>query len=180
MAARAGTFTLGPETGRLVVRTSRAGLAARAGHDLLIEVTRWSAWAEVPESGDVAGVTITAEIDLSSLAVREGTGGVKPLTDSDRADIHRTIRKILPRDGTTARFRSSRVVASAGGGAIEGSVELNGRSQPVRLELTELTPARYRGSAAITQSGLGITPYTGFFGALKLRDEVIVEFEIGL
>ncbi|HLK01804.1 MAG TPA: YceI family protein, partial [Streptosporangiaceae bacterium] len=147
MAVRAGTFTLDPDTGRLLIRTSRTGLAARAGHDLLIEVTRWSARVEVPESGDPAGATITAEIDLSSLAVREGTGGVKPLTDADRADIHRTVRKILPRDGTVARFRSSRVIATAGGGAIEGSVELNGKSQPVRLQLTELTPARYQGSA---------------------------------
>lgn len=28
------------------------------------------------------------------------------------------------------------------------------------------------------QTDFGITPYSGFFGALKLRDEVTVEFEV--
>jgi hypothetical protein len=30
----------------------------------------------------------------------------------------------------------------------------------------------------VLQSDFGITPYSGFFGALKLRDEVTVEFEV--
>ena len=30
------------------------------------------------------------------------------------------------------------------------------------------------------QSAYGIKPYVGFFGALKLRDEVGVEFEVDL
>ena len=30
------------------------------------------------------------------------------------------------------------------------------------------------------QSAFGIKPYSGFFGALKLRDEVTVEFEVDL
>jgi hypothetical protein len=32
----------------------------------------------------------------------------------------------------------------------------------------------------VVQSAFGIKPYTGFFGALKLRDEVGVEFEVDL
>ena len=39
---------------------------------------------------------------------------------------------------------------------------------------------RYRGTATVVQSAFGIKPYTGFFGALKLRDEVGVEFEVDL
>ena len=34
---------LGPENGTLTVRTGRGGAAAKAGHDLVIEVERWSA-----------------------------------------------------------------------------------------------------------------------------------------
>jgi hypothetical protein len=41
-------------------------------------------------------------------------------------------------------------------------------------------PGRYRGTATLAQTGFGIKPYTGFFGALKLRDEVGVEFEVDL
>ncbi len=39
---------------------------------------------------------------------------------------------------------------------------------------------RYRGSGTLAQTAFGIKPYTGFFGALKLKDEVGVEFEVDL
>jgi polyisoprenoid-binding protein YceI len=169
---------LGPDSGRVIVKTGRAGLAARAGHDLTIEITGWSARVTIPDDG-VAAAQITAELDLGSLAVREGTGGVKPLTDSDRGDIAKTARKILRQPA--ASFTSSRVIpAGASGGAIEGTLSLNGRSQPVRLQVTSPAPGRYRGGTTVKQTDFGITPYTGFFGALKLRDEIGIEFETDL
>ena len=195
MAASEGTFRLGPDSGRVVIETSRAGLAARAGHDLTIEVTRWSARVAVPAEGDggLAAATISAELDLGSLEVREGTGGAIPLTDRDRREIKNQMGKIL--GSGTATFASSRIIPSgsllapggttppnppASGGAIEGTVTLNGQTQPARLQVTGSGSGRYRGSATLVQTGFGIKPYTGFFGALKLRDEVVVEFEVDL
>jgi YceI-like domain len=201
MAASTGTYRLGPDAGRVVIKTTRAGLAARVGHDLTLDVTRWSADITVPggapaeaapaeaaPGGDLSAATVTAELDLGSLVVREGTGGARPLSDSDRRDIESTMRKILGGSGgsggsggpATAVFRSTRVIPSAAGGAIEGTLTLNGRSQPVRLQLTGPAPGRYRGTVTIVQSAFGIKPYTGFFGALKLRDEVVAEFEVDL
>ena len=137
MTAYTGDFRLGPDTGRVVLKTGRAGLAAKAGHDLTIEVTRWSARVEVPadEDGGVTAATVTAELDLGSLEVREGTGGAKPLTDGDRGQIKKQMENIL--GGATATFASSRIIASgASGGAIEGTVTLNGKTQPARLQVT--------------------------------------------
>ena len=177
MAATTGNFRLGPDAGRVVIKTGRAGLAAKAGHDLTIEVTRWSAQAEVPAEGDggQSAATVSAELDLGSLEVREGTGGAMPLTDRDRREIQKQIGGILR--GGTASFASTRVIPS---GAIEGTVTLNGKTQPARLQLTDAGSGRYRGSATLAQTGFGIKPYTGFFGALKLKDEVVVEFEVDL
>jgi polyisoprenoid-binding protein YceI len=173
-----GTFLLGPDSGRVLVKTGRAGLAARAGHDLTIEITRWTARVAIPDDG-VASAQITAELDLGSLAVREGTGGAKPLTDRDRGDIVNTARKVLGQG--SASFTSARIVpAGASGGAVEGTLTLNGRSAPVRLQVTSPALGRYRGGATVRQTDFGITPYTGFFGALKLRDEVGVEFSADL
>jgi hypothetical protein len=205
MAASTGNYRLGPDAGQVVIKTTRAGLAARVGHDLTLDVTRWSADITVPggapaeaapaeaapaetapaetaPGGDLSAATVTAELDLGSLVVREGTGGARPLSDSDRRDIESTMRKILGGSGgpATAVFRSTRVIPSAAGGAIEGTLTLNGRSQPVRLQLTGPAPGRYRGTVTIVQSAFGIKPYTGFFGALKLRDEVVAEFEVDL
>jgi hypothetical protein len=186
VAASTGNFRLGPDTGRVVIKTGRAGLAAKAGHDLTIEVTRWSAQVEVPAEGDggQSAATVSAELDLGSLEVREGTGGAMPLTDRDRREIKKQIGGIL--GGGTASFASSRVIPSgssgsaSSGGAIEGTVTLNGKTQPARLQVTDSGSGRYRGSATLAQTGFGIKPYTGFFGALKLRDEVGVEVEVDL
>jgi polyisoprenoid-binding protein YceI len=177
VAATTGNFRLGPDAGRVVIKTGRAGLAAKAGHDLTIEVTRWSAQVEVPAEGDggQSAATVSAELDLGSLEVREGTGGAMPLTDRDRREIKKQIAGILR--GGTASFASTRVIPS---GAIEGTVTLNGKTQPARLQLTDSGSGRYRGSATLAQTGFGIKPYTGFFGALKLKDEVVVEFEVDL
>jgi polyisoprenoid-binding protein YceI len=177
VAATTGNFRLGPDAGRVVIKTGRAGLAAKAGHDLTIEVTRWSAQVDVPAEGDggQSAATVSAELDLGSLEVREGTGGAMPLTDRDRREIQKQIGGILR--GGTASFASTRVIPS---GAIEGTVTLNGKTQPARLQLTDSGSGRYRGSATLAQTGFGIKPYTGFFGALKLKDEVVVEFEVDL
>ena len=158
MAATSGNFRLGPDNGRVVLKTGRQGIAARAGHDLTIEVTRWSAQVEVPD---------------------DETGGAKPLSDRDRRDIKKQMSGILG-DGA-ASFTSSRIITSgASGGAIEGSLTLSGKTQPVRLQVTTPGSGRYRGTATVVQSAFGIKPYVGFFGALKLRDEVGVEFDVDL
>jgi len=181
VAATAGSFRLGPDAGRVVIKTTRAGLAAKAGHDLTIEVTRWSARVEVPaeDGGGLAAATVQADLDLGSLEVREGTGGAMPLTDRDRREIKKQIGSIL---GTaTATFASSRVIPSgSSGGTVEGSVTLNGRTQPARLQVTAPGSGQYRGSATLAQTGFGIKPYSGFFGALKLKDEVTLEFQLTL
>ena len=191
MADITGTYALGPGDGRVLVKTGREGLAARAGHDLTLEVTQWSASVTVPADG-VASATLTAELDLGSLAVREGTGGAKPLSDRDRRDIQAQARKILG-DGAKASFASSRVIPSSSGaasagaaapsggaanGAVEGTLTMRGASRPLRLQVVSPAPGVYRGSATLRQTEFGITPYTGFFGALKLKDEISIEFEV--
>jgi polyisoprenoid-binding protein YceI len=182
-----GTYELGPADGQVLVRTGREGLAARAGHDLTIEITRWSARATLPDaaSGGIAAATLTAELDLSSLSVRQGTGGAKPLTDRDRRDIENSARKILGQ-AAQASFASSRVIPSAtasgasASGAIEGTLTLRGTSRPLRLQVASPGPGHFRGSATVRQTDFGIIPYSGFLGALKLKDEVAVEFDIRL
>ncbi len=46
--------------------------------------------------------------------------------------------------------------------------------------MSEPEAGRYRGTATVVQSAFGIKPYVGFFGALKLKDEVGVEFEVSI
>jgi polyisoprenoid-binding protein YceI len=174
------TRELGPGDGRVLVKTGREGLAALAGHDLTLEITRWSAQVTVPDNGDLAAAAVTAELDLGSLTVREGSGGAKPLTDKDRRDIQTQARKILG-DPAKATFASAKIIPAAGAapsGAIEGTLTLHGKSQPLRLQVSSPAAGRFRGGATVRQTDFGITPYSGFFGTLKLKNEVTVEFEV--
>jgi hypothetical protein len=79
MALATATHRPGPENASLQVRTYREGLAAKAGHDLIIDVTRWAATVEV--ATEPARWSIELNADPRSLEVRDGLRGVKPLTD---------------------------------------------------------------------------------------------------
>jgi polyisoprenoid-binding protein YceI len=172
--------TLGPDNARMLIRTNREGFAARAGHDLTIEVTRWSAELDMP-AGQPADAKVTAEVHLDSLAVREGTGGIKPLTDADRQEIAGTARGLLSERGEpVASFASTRVTPAGRGGSIEGEVTMYGMTTPMRLQIHERGKGRYTANTSVRQSAFGLKPYTAFLGALKLRDEVAVEITFEL
>jgi polyisoprenoid-binding protein YceI len=180
MAANGGRHQLGPESGRLTLRTYRSGLAAQAGHDLTIDVTRWSGELDEPAPGTPGALDAT--IDLNSLAIREGRGGVKPLSDRDRRDITGQARKQLD----TGHYPQASYAATgftpddAGGGVIDGTLTLHGQSRPLRLEVSKTGDGQYRATATVVQSQFGIKPYSGMFGALKLRDDVDIEVTVTL
>ena len=179
MAANGGRHQLGPDGGRLTLRTYRSGLAAQAGHDLTIEVTRWSGELD---GDDRAPARLEAHIDMGSLQIREGAGGIKPLTDRDRREIAATARKQLEAD----RHPEATFVAEqfepdgSGGGVINGTLTLHGRTRPFRLTVSQNGEGRYRATGTVLQSEFGIKPYSGMFGALKLRDAVDVEADVDL
>jgi polyisoprenoid-binding protein YceI len=175
-----GAYNLGPESGRLLVKTARTGLGAKAGHDLTIEVTRWQGRAVV-DSADPANSTVTLSVEVDSFEVREGTGGVKALTDADRAEIKRTLREKVLRttQHPAITFRSTRISGSAESFTIEGDLTIMGVTRPVTVH-GQLSNGRVRGSATVTQTRWEIRPYSALFGALKLRDDVGVEFDMAL
>jgi len=159
--------TFGPENATLTVRTKRTGAASKAGHDLLIEVTSWS--ATLDPDADPA-LTLTA--DSRSLRVIEGTGGMQALDADARANIDQTINdEVLM--GTPIEFRST----SVEGRRFEGELELAGQRHPISFEVAGDEDRRLTGSATVKQSDWGMKPYSALFGALKVADDVEVAFE---
>ncbi|MGH3302187.1 MAG: YceI family protein [Streptosporangiaceae bacterium] len=175
-----GTYTLRPGSGQLQVKTTRTGLAARVGHDLTIDITRWHAEVIV-DAAHPSASSVSVEIDTDSFEVRDGTGGIKPLTESDRAQIKNTIKQKLldTRRHPAITFRSTLVEGTAESFSIYGDLTITGVTEPVTMQGRQ-ADGRVLGSATIVQTRWGIRPYTGFFGALKLSDEVTVEFEADL
>ena len=175
-----GTYPLGPFTGRLQIKTGRAGLGRRAGHDLTIEATRWSGEVVVAVR-DPGWSSVRVSVETGSLVVWEGSGGLKPLTDTDRAEIKRTLEgKALldTAEHPTITFRSTSVVGTPQAFEITGDLTIKGRTHPVTVRGKGNGGNLLRGWATVTQSTWGIKPYTAFLGALRLADEVRVEFEV--
>ncbi len=180
MDITAGTYSLGPESGRLLVRTTRTGLGAKAGHDLTLEATRWRGEAVV-DTADPSTSSVAVELEAASLEVREGTGGVKPLSDSDRREIVKNLREKVLHTARhpTITFRSTRVGGTAESFYVEGDLTIAGVTRPVTVEGL-LADGRVRGSVMVVQSRWGIKPYSALFGALRLSDEVGVWFDLAL
>jgi polyisoprenoid-binding protein YceI len=162
----AGSHRLGPSDGTLTVRTGRTGAAAKAGHDLRLEVTKWDATI------DDGRIELTA--DAASLRVREATGGMTALDDGDRANIETTIDdEVLKRAPIV--FRSTRV----DGTHVEGDLTLLGKTAPVAFDLT-VDGGILTATATVKQTDFGIKPHSALFGALKVADVVTVELEARL
>ena len=175
MATDQGSHALGPGNARLIVHTTRTGTAAKAGHDLSIEVTSWSGKLDLGADG--ASVALSA--DGGSLRVIEGHGGLKGLDDDDRANIGQTIDQEVLK-GTAIEFRSTAVTLDGDRVSVEGQLEMAGSSHPVSFELRVDGAGRITGGARIKQTDWGIKPYSALFGALKVADEVEVTIDADL
>jgi polyisoprenoid-binding protein YceI len=173
MAIQAGTYKLGPDNASLHVETGRSGAAAKAGHDLIIDVSSWEATLTV---GDSSSLALSA--DPTSLHVREGKGGMQALKDDDKSDIRKTIDKdVLKKKAIT--FTSKSVEETGSGLKVSGDLEMGGKTKPVSFDLSG-DGGSLTGSADVKQTDWSIKPYSALFGALKVNDEVKVVVEAKL
>ena len=172
MSIPAGKYTLGPEQATLMVRTGKGGAAAKAGHNLSIEVTSWS--AELDVADDPAQSSLTLNADARSLKVVDGTGGIQALGEDDKAGITKTIDEDVLKGGIDPSFGPASVTPSPNGGpiAVSGELELLGRSAPLSFELQADDDGHITGTATLKQTDHGIKPYSALFGTLKVLDEV--------
>jgi hypothetical protein len=158
---------LGPENGTLTVRTGKAGAASKAGHNLEIEVGRWSATLEE----DSAELTA----DATSLRVVGGSGGISPLGDEEKAGIAQTIDEEVLK-GTAIVFRSTDVRREGDRIDVAGELELSGKTRPLTFALTD-AGGHITGSARVKQTDWGMKPYSALFGTLKVADEVEIAID---
>lgn len=157
-----------------MLSTFRDGLASQAGHDLTIDATRWH--GELVADDDGTPQALVVRVDMGSLIVREGVGGLKPLTERDRREIGLIMRDLFGVDDhPEAEFAATAFEAGAGEGTVKGTLTVRGVARPLALRVTEEGPGAFRASGSVSQSAFGIRPYTAFFGALKVRDAVEIQ-----
>jgi hypothetical protein len=168
-----GTRELGPENASLRVETKRGGAAAKAGHDLVIEVRSWHATLAIGD--DPAGNSLMLSADSGSMEVLAGTGGIMALTDGDKVEIKKTLEDEVLKPGQID-FKSTGSAAREEGRLLDfqGELRMNGKTHALDVQLEVGIGDTVSGTAALKQSDWDIEPYSGLFGTLKVRDEVRV------
>lgn len=161
------THRFGPDNATLTVQTRRGGAAAKAGHDLLLLVTRWEGELEVDDGPVSASLTA----DSTSLRVQRGEGGMIPLGEADKDNIHQTIDDEVLKRGDI-RFRSSAI----DGHRVEGELTIGRATRPIAFDLA-LDDGAVAAEIVLTQSEFGMKPYSALFGALKVHDDVVIELQ---
>jgi polyisoprenoid-binding protein YceI len=171
MSSHSGSYRLGPDNATLTVKTGTAGAMARAGHNLEIRVTAWSAQLDLGD--DATATSLTLEVDSSSLRVIAGSGGPKPLSDDDKPRIQQTITDKIFKGGEIS-FRSTGADDAGGGLHIHGELNLLGTTGPADFTLAIDDGGHFSAATEVTQTAFGIQPYSAMMGALKVKDEVAI------
>jgi polyisoprenoid-binding protein YceI len=176
MSAPVGEYTLGPDSATLKVWTGKEGKAARAGHNLEIAVTDWSATLGLGSSPEET--TISLKANSRSLRVLAGTGGMQALDDDSKTNVDQTIdTEVL--NGGEISFRSTKVhgVDGVDDLHVHGDLTLLGKTAPVAFTLAVEGDGSLSAEALIKQTDFGMKPYSALFGTLKVTDEVRVTVE---
>ena len=171
------SWTLTPTDGELHILTGVDGRAAKMGHRLTIAMTSWQ--ASVQWDGDNAA-SAELTVDVDSLSVLGGEGGLTPLTGAEKGVCRSNALKSLDaKKFPQIRFTSSQIAKTADGYHLDGTVEIHGTSRPQSVDLTVTdTPDSIELSARVPvkQTDFGVKPFSLMMGALKVADEVAIVF----
>ena len=172
------TLRLAGEQGTLTLSTGVEGRAAKMGHRLTIAIRDWEATAtftgDQPASAQLRG-------ELGSFEVVKGEGGVKPLSDKDRATIRENALKTLKADQhPQVVFTSDDITPTSSGYRLSGQLSVAGVTRPTTVDVVVQEGGggrQLRAEAEVVQSAHGIAPYSAMMGGLKVSDVVGVRFD---
>jgi polyisoprenoid-binding protein YceI len=150
------------------------------GHRLTIAMKAWQAtvsWA----GSEPAAVELTVEVD--SLEVLRGEGGVKPLSGPEKALVRSNALKSLDANRfPQIRFQADGIEKTADGYRLTGTLKIHGKSRKrvIDMRVKDLGDSwRLSGEADIRQSEFGVKPYSLLMGSMKVADVVTVSFTVG-
>ena len=163
--------------GELIVTTGVTGRASRMGHRLTIAMNAWE--ATVAWTGDEPSA-VELNVDVDSLEVVRGEGGMTPLSGPEKALARSNALKSLDAERfPTIRFRTGDIEKTADGYRLAGTLEIHGKARPRAIDLRVKDHGdawRMSCDAQVRQSEFGVKPYSMFLGSMKVADVVTVSF----
>jgi polyisoprenoid-binding protein YceI len=155
-----------PQRSSIVVHADRAGFFSFAGDNHTISAPI--------SSGTVNESTRTVELTINAAGMRVLDPQLSP---AKRAQVQQRMLGAEVLD--VAHYPESANADAHGGLKIHGELTLRGRTHPVDV-IASGSGDHYRGSARFRQTEFGIQPITIAGGAVKVKDELKIEFEIFL
>jgi len=170
-------WTIDASDGELLIHTGVAGRAAKMGHRLTIAMKRWQAtvtWSD----GEPAAAQL--EVDVDSLEVLHGEGGLTPLSGPEKIVVRsNALRQLGAGRFPQIRFDADTVDQTRDGYQLAGTLQIRGktRTQVIDLHTDDLGDVwRLSSQTVVRQSAFGVKPYSLLMGSLKVADEVTVSF----
>ena len=170
-------WTLNPSNGELHVLTGVTGRAAKMGHRLTIAMEGWQATVDWQGAEPVSAELV---VDVDSLAVLKGEGGLTPLAGPEKGVARSNALKSLDvKKFPKITFTATAIGKTSGGYRLTGSLEIHGVTRPQVVDVA----ADDRGDSwalstevHVTQTDFGIKPISLFMGSMKTADEVVITF----
>lgn len=177
MPVTQANWTLCHDDGELRILTGVAGPAAKMGHRLTIVMESWHAQVTW-KNGEPAAAELT--VDVSSLHVRSGEGGVTPLSGPEKLVVRANALKSLDAKKHPAiTFNADAIAKTADGYRLEGSLTIHGKTRPQVVELAVADAGDtwvLSVDAPVIQTEFGVKPFSLLMGSMKVADEVTVSF----
>ncbi len=182
-SAQTRTYTIVAAESSFWVFVGKAGLLSGLAHDHEIGVKSFGGRATIPQAG-AAGGALTLEIDARSLAVLDR----KPSEEDKKkiaASMHNDVLESQKYPGI--RFQSVSVSGLKPAGenvyslTLEGDLTLHGVTKRIAIPLTlTVAPQELRavGKYTLRQTDYGIKPYSAAGGTIKVKNDVVVHFNI--
>lgn len=170
-------WSLNADNGELHILTGVTGRAAKMGHRLTMAMRSWRAsvdWKDgVPTH---AGLTV----DVDSLEVLKGEGGVTPLGGAEKGIARNNALKSLDaKKFPQIRFSADDIAKIDIGYRMTGAVEIHGTTRPQIVDLkVDHTGDTWNLSTQVrlTQTDFGVKLISLFMGSMKVADELTIDF----
>jgi len=180
---RTRTYTIVPSESSFWVFAGKAGFFSMLAHDHDIGVKSFSGRVVIPEAG-ASGGSLDMEVDATSLAVLD-----KKPSEEDKKKIYDSMHKEVLESAKHQKitFKSVSVsdVKQTGNDAysfvVNGDLTLRGVTKRIAVPVAAtITPQQLRatGKYTLKQTDFGIKPYSAAGGTIKVKDEVVVNFNI--
>jgi polyisoprenoid-binding protein YceI len=181
--SRTRTYTIVPSESSFWVFAGKTGIFSAFAHNHEIGVKSFSGRVVVPAAG-AGGGSLEMEVDAPSLVVLD-----KEPSEEDKKKIFNSMHNEVLESAKYQKiaFKSVSVsdVKQTGSDAysfvVNGDLSLHGVTKRIAVPVAAtVTPQHLRatGKYTLKQTDYGIKPYSAAGGSIKVKDEVVVNFNI--